>query len=59
MVVAWATVRLFLVLSLVLEWKTASVDFASAFVQAPLRDPIASICLVDFVQDSVHKLASD
>jgi hypothetical protein len=38
--VAWATVRLFLVLSLVLEWQTVSVDFASAFVQAPLKDPI-------------------
>jgi Reverse transcriptase (RNA-dependent DNA polymerase) len=38
--VAWATVRLFLVLSLVLEWKSVSVDFASAFVQAPLKDPI-------------------
>lgn len=39
-VVAWATVRLFLVLSIMLEWKTVSVDFASAFVQAPLKDPI-------------------
>jgi hypothetical protein len=38
--VACATVRLFLVLSLVLEWKTVSVDFAIAFVQALLRDPI-------------------
>jgi len=37
---SWATVRLFLVLSLVLDWKTVSVDFASAFVQAPLVDPI-------------------
>jgi Reverse transcriptase (RNA-dependent DNA polymerase) len=39
-VVAWSTVRLFLVLSIILEWKTVSVDFASAFVQAPLKDPI-------------------
>ena len=39
-VVAWATVRLFLVLSIMLEWKTVTVDFASAFVQAPLKDPI-------------------
>jgi hypothetical protein len=39
-VVAWATVRLFLTLSLILEWETASIDFASAFVQASLKDPI-------------------
>jgi Reverse transcriptase (RNA-dependent DNA polymerase) len=39
-VVSWATVRLFLVLSILLEWKTVAVDFASAFVQAPLDEPI-------------------
>jgi hypothetical protein len=39
-VVAWATVWLFLILSLILEWETVSIDFASAFVQAPLTSPI-------------------
>ena len=39
-VVAWSTVRLFLVLSLTLEWKTCTIDFSSAFVQAPLADPV-------------------
>ena len=39
-VVAWSTVRLFLVLSLTLEWKTCTIDFSSAFVQAPLTDPV-------------------
>jgi hypothetical protein len=39
-VVAWSTVRLFLVLSLVLDWHTCSVDFSSAFVQAALEKSI-------------------
>ena len=39
-VVAWSTVRLFLVLSLTLKWKTCTIDFSSAFVQAPLNDPV-------------------
>ena len=39
-VVAWSTVRLFLVLSLTLEWETCTIDFSSAFVQAPLDDPV-------------------
>jgi hypothetical protein len=39
-VVAWSTVRLFLVLSLTLEWETCTIDFSSAFVQAPLSDPV-------------------
>jgi Reverse transcriptase (RNA-dependent DNA polymerase) len=40
-VVSWATVRLFLILSILLEWRTVAVDFASAFVQAPpLDEPI-------------------
>ena len=39
-VVAWSTVRLFLVLSLTLAWKTSTIDFSSAFVQAPLADPV-------------------
>ena len=36
-VVAWSTVRLFLILSLVLGWHTCSIDFSSAFVQATLE----------------------
>ena len=39
-VVAWSTVRLFLVLSLTLNWKTCTIDFSSAFVQAPLSNPV-------------------
>jgi hypothetical protein len=35
-VVAWSTVRFFLILSLVLDWYTCSIDFSSAFVQAKL-----------------------
>ena len=37
--VAWSTVRLFLVLSMILGWTTASVDFSNAFVQAKLDKP--------------------
>ena len=39
-VVAWSTVRLFLTLSLTLKWETCTIDFSSAFVQAPLHDPV-------------------
>ena len=39
-VVSWSTVRLFLVLSLTLAWQTCTIDFSSAFVQAPLTDPV-------------------
>lgn len=39
-VVAWSSVRLFLVLSLTLNWDTSSIDFSSAFVQAKLQDPV-------------------
>ena len=35
-VVAWSTVRLFLVLSMVLDWPTVSVDFSNAFIHATL-----------------------
>ena len=35
-VVSWSTVRLFLVLSLVLKWKTISIDFNNAFLHATL-----------------------
>ena len=39
-VIAWPTVRLFLTLSLILNWKTMTVDFSSAFVQAKLKEPV-------------------
>ena len=39
-VVAWSTVRFFLVFSLTFGWTTCSIDFANAFVQAPLHDPV-------------------
>ena len=39
-VVAWSTVRLFLTLSLTLKWETCTIDFSSAFVQAPLSEPV-------------------
>jgi len=39
-VVAWSTVRFFLVLSLVLDWYTCSIDFSSAFVQADLEKSV-------------------
>ena len=39
-VVAFSTVRLFLVLSLKFKWCTCSIDFANAFVQAELKNPV-------------------
>ena len=39
-VVAWPTVRLFLVLSLNLKWTTVSVDWNNAFCQTPLERPM-------------------
>jgi hypothetical protein len=39
-VVAFSTVRLFLVLSLTLDWYTCSIDFSNAFVQAVLDEPV-------------------
>jgi hypothetical protein len=39
-VVVWATDWLFLALSLILDWKTVSIDFASAFVQATLKQSV-------------------
>ena len=39
-VVAWSSVRLFLVLSLTLGWDTCSIDFSNAFVQAKLEKPV-------------------
>jgi hypothetical protein len=38
-VVAWSTVRLFLILSTLLGWNTQAIDFSSAFVQAILEEP--------------------
>ena len=39
-VVAWSTVRLFLVLCFILGWATGSIDFTNAFVQSTLDSPI-------------------
>jgi hypothetical protein len=39
-VVAWSSVRLFLVLTMTLKWTTCSIDFSNAFVQATLKDPV-------------------
>jgi hypothetical protein len=39
-VVAFSTVRLFLILSLKFKWYTCSIDFANAFVQAELKHPV-------------------
>jgi hypothetical protein len=39
-VVAWTSVRLFLVLSMTLGWTTCNVDFSNAFLQAELENPV-------------------
>jgi hypothetical protein len=39
-VVAWSSVRFFLVVSLILEWNTCSIDFSSVFVQAKLEKAV-------------------
>ena len=39
-VVSWSTVRIFLVLALTFKWKTCSIDFSNAFVQATLDEPV-------------------
>ena len=39
-VVGWSTIRLFLILSMVLQWDTKSIDFSQAFVQATLKNPV-------------------
>jgi Reverse transcriptase (RNA-dependent DNA polymerase) len=39
-VVQWSTVRFFLVLAMTLGWKTVSVDWANAFIQSKLEEPI-------------------
>jgi hypothetical protein len=38
--VAWSTIRFLLVFALAFGWTTCSIDFASAFVQAKLKDPV-------------------
>ena len=53
-VVAFSTVRLFLILSLKFKWCTCSIDFSNAFVQAKLKSSLlGSIFLVAF---ALHKL---
>ena len=39
-VAAWITVRIFLILTMLLGWVTISIDFANAFVQSYLPEPI-------------------
>jgi hypothetical protein len=39
-VVAWSTVRMFLVFCLTMKWHIISIDFSNAFVQARLDDPV-------------------
>ena len=39
-VVNWSTIRIVLVLSLVLGWELACIDFNNAFVQATLHEPV-------------------
>ena len=39
-VVAWSSVRLFLILTLILGWHTCSIDFSNAFVQADIDEPV-------------------
>jgi hypothetical protein len=38
--VSWSTVRVLLAFALTFGWTTCSIDFASAFVQAKLKDPV-------------------
>ena len=39
-VVSWSTIRFFLCLSMKLSWSTVSVDWANAFIQATLKEPM-------------------
>ena len=39
-VVAFSTIRMFLVISLMLDFKTCSIDFSNAFVQAKMKDTV-------------------
>ena len=39
-VVSWSTIRFFLCLSMKLNWTTVSVDWANAFIQATLKEPM-------------------
>ena len=39
-VVSWSTIQLFLILSILLDWKTKAIDFSQAFVQAKLDAPV-------------------
>jgi len=39
-VVSWSTIRFFLCLSMQMNWVTVSVDWANAFIQATLKEPM-------------------
>jgi hypothetical protein len=47
-VVSWAVVRLVLSIAVALNWSTAQVDYANAFVQAKLDEPIYITCPRDY-----------
>jgi hypothetical protein len=38
-VVSWIAIRMFLVMTMLVEWVTVSIDFSNAFVQAKLPKP--------------------
>ena len=46
--VAWHSARFFLVVSPILGWKTAFIDFNNAFVQTPSKEPICMTILRGF-----------
>ena len=39
-VIAWATIRILLILALLLDWETTCIDFTNAFIQALLKEPV-------------------
>ena len=41
-VAAWATVRSFLIISIIRKWITTSIDFSNAFVQSKLPKRLTS-----------------
>lgn len=53
-VVAWSSVRVFLVLSLNLGWKTVSVGLTNAFVQKPLDNLLYMQTLSGFINKCGH-----
>ena len=56
--VAFSTIHTYLVVSLMLRWKTVSLDFSNAFVQAFLKKPVWIYLPMDFLLPSRFPLAS-